>query len=426
MNLVFGEFLDNAAAKEAVSRLGELVLEARRQPPLLRDTVIRACDRLSRSLRDEDCIPLLTGMGLSPEKAKEELGYARFVTSREYLTSRLIREFGGTEDGRFTPCGEDRPVRLEWKPLGVLMHIAAGNVDAAPVYSVLEGLLTGNVNILKLPGGDNGLSVLLLKKLIEIEPAIEKYVFVFDFPSADTETLGRIAAVSDAVTVWGGDEAVSTARKLATPDTKLIEWGHKLSFAYVSGDVGISALEGAAKNICETEQLLCNSCQGVFLDTDDFEEVCRFAERFAAILEKTAESIPSSLPPAVAAQKTLELYTEELEAEPGSKRVYRRGGVSVIAYNDSEVTASYAFRNCWVRPLPKDKLLSELSKYKNLLNTAALLCPKKDRAELEALFEKTGVVRITSGERMSRSYCGAPHDGELPLRRYMKLVSYEY
>lgn len=36
-------------------------------------------------------------------------------------------------------------------PLGVLFHIAAGNAEALPAYSVAEGLLMGNVNLLKLP-----------------------------------------------------------------------------------------------------------------------------------------------------------------------------------------------------------------------------------------------------------------------------------
>ena len=31
-----------------------------------------------------------------------------------------------------------------------------------------------------------------------------------------------------------------------------------------------------------------------------------------------------------------------------------------------------------------------------------------------------GGVRVTSGENMSSLYCGSPHDGEFPLRRYTK------
>lgn len=44
-------------------------------------------------------------------------------------------------------------------PLGTLLHITAGNMEGLPVFSIVEGLLTGNVNILKLPGNDGGLSM---------------------------------------------------------------------------------------------------------------------------------------------------------------------------------------------------------------------------------------------------------------------------
>ncbi|WP_429146430.1 acyl-CoA reductase [Anaerotaenia torta] len=79
-----------------------------------------------------------------------------------------------------------------------------------------------------------------------------------------------------------------------------------------------------------------------------------------------------------------------------------------------------------MRPLPRKKLLSELSKYKNHLQTVALACEEHDKKELETVLAKTGVVRITSGARMSEGYCGTPHDGEFSLRRYRKVMSYEY
>ena len=424
MNLVFGELLNDAEALERIAELPALINVSRRRPPLLREEVVAALDAFSKSLSEAE-LPMLEELGLTREKALYELRYARAVTSREYVTERIRRELG-SEPGRFVPFGESAPVVQKRAPLGVIMHIAAGNVDALPVYSVIEGLLTGNINILKLPSGDGGLSSAILSRLIGIEPKLKYYIYVFDFPSADTASMEKTAAVSDAVVVWGGDEAVRAARRLASPDTKLIEWGHKLSFAYVSGEADDAALRGIAFNICDTEQLFCSSCQGIFVDTDDYGELLAFAERFADILEQTSLAMPSSRALAVSAQKTLELYTEELEAVGGEKRVFRRRGASVIAYRSSELLPSLMFRSCFVRPLPRGSVVDVLCRYKNLLQTVALVCPESDRPALEALFMRTGAVRITSGERMSRSYCGSPHDGEFALTRYMKTVSIEY
>lgn len=427
MNLVSGKILDDKQSKVELERINEIINNTYCGEELSTEKVVAACDSYSQLLNDKEHLPLLLLIGMSHEKAQEELALVKQMLSREYLESRLEIELGNRAVKNFLPVGSTSTVKQEYKPLGVLMHIAAGNVDALPVFSVIEGLLTGNINILKLPGEDDGLSITVLQELIKIEPLIKDYVMVFDYPSQDVDAMIKMAEVSDAIVVWGGDDAVSAVRKMAKPNTRIIEWGHKISFAYVSGDnISDEELEGIAYNICDTNQLYCNSCQGIYLDTENYNDVVEFADRFLVIVDKQAQSLPRKNDPYLDAQKTLELYTEELESSTEYKRVIKTDNCAVVVENDSLLKPSYMFRNCWIKPLPKNKLLSELVKYKNHLQTIALICDNKDRAHIESNLCKTGVVRITNGKNMSRNYCGIPHDGEFALRRYMKIVSYEY
>jgi hypothetical protein len=440
MNLIAGCLMSDAEAHSQLEKLDALILQTHQGDPLPVDRVIAACDALSDQINETDHLGLLVNLGMPVEKARRELALVKEMMRRAWLEQRLQTEFGPSfHDPRsFISRGQDRPVRQAWKPLGTLLHIAAGNVDALPVFSVIEGLLTGNINILKLPGTDAGLSTAILGQLMGIEPAIIPYVFVFDTPSTDLEAMEKMAACADAVVVWGGDAAVSAVRQMARPDTRIIEWGHKISFAYVSAGEPVSGeavageaipdaeLEGIAYNICDTEQLLCSACQGIYLDTDRFDVVVQFAQRFLEILNAVAARMPARPDPYLAAQKTLELYTEDLESLKTQKRVFRAEHASVTAYADPALHPSYMFRNPWVKPLPQKDLLAELLKYKNHLQTAALVCGPEQKPALEALFEKTGVVRLTSGARMSAVYCGQPHDGEFALRRYMKIMSCEY
>ena len=425
MNLISGIEVTREQSLGAIDGLHDLVCRTLAAGELPLQRVITACDELSGRLGEANCLPALLGLGLSRQKALGELAQARTMLSRLYIEARLMREFHempGTVS-EFVPYGQSEHVMQIWKPLGVLLHIAAGNVDALPLLSVIEGLLTGNINLLKLPGMDDGLTVPLLCELIAIEPMIADYVVVFDFPSSDTDSLKKLARVANAVVVWGGDAAVTAVRQTAHPDTRIIEWGHKISFAYVSSDASEESLKGIAYNICDTDQRYCSACQGIYLDTDDTEEVARFAKRFTRILDKMAASMerPLSLP--LQAQKTLELYTEELEAISAQKQIYRTPRCSVIAYPDSRLEPSYMFRNCWVKPLPRAQIIPALLPYKNRLQTAALVCGESERAQLENMLLKTGIVRLTSGRSMSAGYCGLPHDGDYPLPRYMKRVS---
>ena len=428
MNLIDGRLMSDDESRVQLDRLDTLILQTRLGKPLSTERVIAACDILSKILNEEEHLGLLVNLGMPAEKARRELALAKRMMRSAYLEHRLQAEFGEPfSEESFYPYSHDRPVRQEWKPLGILLHIAAGNVDALPVFSVIEGLLTGNINILKLPGSDAGLSITMLSELMKIEPSIIPYVFVFDTPSSDIAAMEKMAACADAIVVWGGDAAVSAVRTLARPDTRIIEWGHKISFAYVSGDeIPDAELEGIAYNICDTQQLLCNSCQGIYLDTDSFETVLQFSQRFLTILSTMAAKMPVKPDPYLDAQISLELYVEDLESLKTEKQMFRSDPCSVIAYPDTILHPAYQFRNLWINLLPQDKILSELLKYKNHLQTVALVCDPHRKPVLESLFAKTGIVRITSGANMSTTYCGQPHDGEFSLRRYMKIVSYEY
>lgn len=172
-----------------------------------------------------------------------------------------------------------------------------------------------------------------------------------------------------------------------------------------------------AWHVCDTDQLLCSSCQWIYVDTDDLDRVFSFAGRFFKYSIRRRLRCPGPRSRHLLAQKTLELHTEQLEACHVPKKVFRTERCGGVAYADSTPTPSYQFRNCWVRPLPRTQRVAQLRPHKNYLLTAGLLCDANERTALEALLLKAGVVRIASGEHMSHSYCGMPHDGEFLLRR---------
>ena len=434
MNLIFGNIVDNVSAKKVIKNLDKYILKAKEAQPLNAATVISACDKLSSKLSKDD-IKLLIDMGVPQYKAEKEFKLLKLMLSKEYLENRLKTELGISDtyeyEEEYKPYGYDVNVRHKFVPLGTLFHISAGNVELLAAFSIIEGLLSGNINIVKLASSDDGLSVMLLKKLIDIEPLLKSFIFVFDIASDDMSSLKQISNLSDALVVWGSDEAIRAARTFAGINTRIIEWGHKISFAYVSYDQNIDdiadkELYSLAYNICDTNQLFCNSCQGILLDSTDFNELKTFAKRFLTILEEVAKSMPYEFDIRISAAKRLELYTEQLESlQNNDKSVFQGENVNVIVYKNQDLNTSYMFRNPWIKALPKEQLLKALLPYKNYLQTVALVCPQSRRHEFEDILSKSGAVRICSGKNMSFSYCGMPHDGEFALRRYMKVMSYE-
>lgn len=417
MILAHGEVINSDVECTYIDKLYNDCVETLNQPnPLTTEKVINACDvlykRAMEGVYDHIAKPLLTMADISYERFTE---MARLF-SREELEYKCRIELGNDYDSLL---GLKSGTKRVLSPLGVLFHIAAGNVDGLPAYSVIEGLLVGNINILKLPASDNGLSVTLLSELIKIEPALKDYIYVFDVPSTETVTLKRFAEIADGVVVWGGDEAVAAAKAMTDTKTKVIAWGHKLSFAYVTSKAKEEDLKDLALHICETNQVLCSSCQGIFIDTDDMAEVDRVGAHFFELLKEINTNVGQA-DIGMRGKNTIRLYNDRLEGH-NDWIIHNEDGVSVIVKPDSQLELSYMFRSLWVKPLPRQELIGALKKHKGHLQTCGLLCGDDEKELLSEIIVKAGIVRITKGH-MSRMYAGEAHDGCYPLREYSRIV----
>ena len=380
-----GRLLPDSQLSQVLEELEEAVNETCACRTLEPETVISALQAVGERLDRGELDPLI--LRYAGPGGRREVAPIRPLLRREALEYKLAVELG-------IPLYsfQERPFgRTQTVPLGTLFHVTAGNVDGLPAFSAVEGLLTGNINLVKLPSGDQGLSLAVFQLLTEQEPRLAPFLYAFQIPSRDTAALRRLADLADGAVVWGGDGAVTALRQLAPPGCKLMEWGHRLSFAYLSRWEGEEdALSALAEHLIQTGGLLCSSCQVIFLDTDALGEGEAFCRSFLPLLERAADRFRAAL------------------GERGE------GG--------RELELSPLHGNVLVKCLPQKALLPVLRRQKGRLQTAGLLCPAQDRPALTQLLVRAGVTRIASPGSMSRTLSGEGHDGEFPLRRYVRTV----
>ena len=416
MILYKGKIYQDSKQSELIDRLEGDVVETLSKPQrLTTEAVIAASEKLyqkaANGYYDGIAVPLLNEFGIS---------YERYQAMAKAFSAEVLRYKCEIELGKdwnsLSPLTSGTTRKIA--PLGVLFHIAAGNVDGLPAYSVAEGLLAGNINVLKLPSGDSGMSVKLLSDLIAEEPSLAEYIYVFDVPSTEFETLKRLAKLADGVVVWGGDMAQRAARDMCDVTTKIIPWGHKLSFAYATKKCTDEQLHELARHVCATEQVLCSSCQGIFYDTDSQEELQDFAKRFFEIFKHENERFGKA-DAAMRGRNSVQLYSDRLENK--YPLILSEDGVSVVVKEDAELELSYTFRNVWVKALPREQIVKSLKKQKGYLQTCGLLCGVHEKQEIAERLIASGVVRVTGGD-LSRTFFGEAHDGAYPLREYTKVV----
>ncbi len=412
-----GKLFPDAELNSVLGDLEAEIVQTLSGPPLEAETVLNALDALGREL-DSGALDALIAQ-YAPPGALEELERVRPQISRASLEARLALELGGLSGLR--PFG-----RAEVRPLGVLLHVAPGNMAGLPAFTAVEGLLTGNLNLVKLPHGDRGLTLAVFQKLTELEPRLAPYLYAFGLSSKHHGAIQALAALADGIVTWGGDGAVSGMRRLAPPGCKLIEWGHRLSFAYLSGWEDLD-LSGLAEHVVRTGGLLCSSCQVIFLNTELLSVAERFCKQFLPVLEKAAAEQYKL--PGQAAQGALyarEAALEQIVDRSGSGDLVFSGRCcSLTLRRDRELELSHLHGNVLVKRLPREDILPVLRRQRGRLQTAGLLCPGPEREKLAGLLARGGVTRITGPAGMSSALPCEAHDGEHPLRRYVRVVDME-
>ena len=430
MILYAGKTYDSSEQNRLLDELKDRIPETLAKEPLAPDVVIDAIDKLRQDTLAGKFDELLINL---PQDAVESYKtQAAVLLSKDMLRLKLKTELQDTSDYETDGAEGFSRIKVKTMPLGVILHIAAGNMDFLPAYSLAEGLLTGNINILKLPSADDGLSLKLIMQLIEYEPELTDYIYVFDTPSSDVYGMQKMAALSNGISVWGSDIAIDAVRKMAPTGVKLIEWGQKLGFCYIShlekqsnADEELAAL---AEHIANTKQLLCSSCQVIYINSESEEEKKLFAQRFAPLLEEAVGKNKTD-EIGVRARDTLVSYTARLKGMLGeeevSSDVIKKRGCSVIISDNSKLELSPMMCNVLVKNLPEDKLTKVLIESKNYLQTAGLICPDEERGRLTDALLRSGLIRVTKGGNMSAYFPGESHDGDYALRRYIRHVNIE-
>ena len=446
MNLFRGERCSRESFISQVSELSDIISQDLALQVLDTEIVIDAVDRLANSVTKEDALSLLKMMGIGTQGLEAVLAHTLEDMKREALTFKLKTELSAPLGEWITLIDPNGVTRKScYLPLGVLMHIGAGNTIGLSAFSVIEGLLTGNINILKLPEGESGISYFLLEKLIQIEPRLKPYIYVTDLPSSDEEGLQDLAEIADVVVVWGSDATIKALRTSLPANKPMIEWGHKISFAYFSECGTTDAdLKLLAEEVCITNQLYCSSPQCVFYEIPDQagvdilgadiegktylyekEYLYHFAGRLASILSDFSKRYPQT-----------ELSFEgQAEITFLHQTLYMEGSLSgsfpfvdvdhsygVIIASDNALRTSPLYRNLWVVPIKRSDLIRVLRPHIGHLQTVGLSVPESIKNDLQMRLYRAGVTKITKCGEMYLNKLGEAHDGKMTLIHYVKKV----
>ncbi|MBI5209842.1 MAG: hypothetical protein HY927_07720 [Elusimicrobia bacterium] len=324
------------------------------------------------------------------------------------------------------------PQRLIWEPLGVVLHVLAGNVFVGAAGALVEGLVTRNVSILKMPSADTFFLPALLRSLAELDQdgVVAGSVAAVEYGSGQQDVIDRFKSSVDAVAVWGGEGSVRAYRDGLPARTRLLVFGPKISLAVVTKEgLEETDLASTARRLAAEasiwDQNACTAPQVCYVEGE------RAARALVEALPQAFEAAARRLPPgaigrdnAVEIQKLRAIASvAQGRGEGVLKRSPRGLDWTVILDRDLTLEPSPLHRTLRVAPFRDvSEVLGQIESLRGYIQTVGLVASAGEQRGLAESLARAGALRVLELGAMASGEIDDPHDGQYDLPQYMNLV----
>ena len=353
------------------------------------------------------------------------------VFDRNSMRFQIDNELGGADvlDGWrevLAPSGRRHRVRA-FPPR--LVHIVAGNAPGVSALSIVRGALVKGVNLLKVPSNDLFTATAILRAIAAVAPGhpVTRSFSAVYWRGGDSEIEGQIFRPQyfDKLVAWGGESALKSAKQYVGPGFELVAFDPKTSISllgreiFASDDALKEAAERASIDVTLMNQQACASSRFQFVE-GTVEQIDRYCAALQARLGierdmcSTLQPLPSNL-------------REEIEGLRGMEPYYRvwgdNRGAGIVIRSEEPVEFHPDGRVVNVIPVASLEQAGEF--HANVATQTVGVWPSARKQALRNILATAGVQRVVDLGMAGRVETGLPHDGFLPLQRFVRWVNDE-
>jgi phenylacetate-coenzyme A ligase PaaK-like adenylate-forming protein len=355
----------------------------------------------------------------SQEMDKATLDIIPSLFNKDNLKKRVFVEFKNLDTLDSYTHLEHYDGEIKYNPLGVLLHVTAGNVFLGCIDSLLMGILTKNVSLVKLSSSNIYLPYLFIKSLEEIdhEKLLCNNICLLNWKGGDKEIESKLKSGVDGIITWGGEEMATSYQKDLPLGVKLIQHGPKISFHVLSATAVATAnssfYDSIVVDIIMWDQSACANSQNIFIE--DGVDVDLFNNNLnCAFLRNNIERGKLSSDEATEILKDFQLATYE-EFLSGHK-VFKNNDYMISFEKGCSLSPTALNRTIKVKSFESiEKLSSILGEFRMYLQTCGLSSSSSEQKQYIELLSLAGVTRFTAIGEMLSGNIGSPHDGAFSL-----------
>jgi len=400
------------------------------------DDILNVLHQLGQSWKkgtpfyEEALVKLPSEISFSKAMIEETLKIIPELLDKNNLIKRLNAEFGHYKIlDDFLPA-KGFEGKLAAFPLGTLLHVSAGNVFLGCIDSLLMGLLTKNISILKLSSQNQIFPEIFSRSFAQVDPheILSDKFYILHWKGGDSEFERPLKNKVNAILAWGGEEMLASYSKELGRGVKLLDFGPKISLQVLSkkyfeqNDLNTLA-KSIAKDVCLWDQQACASSQNLF-----FEE--------GIDVDKLMDALALSFNefPLQRGQLYSDEFVEILKED-------FRGQYSFVMENGKVKKGDNYLLHYETKPFLRSSPLNRsliLKKYSNLDNLLSQLEPfsfylqscgygllQSEKKDYLSLLSRIGMKRFAPLGFVMEGMIGAPHDGRHVLRDLVSIVADE-
>lgn len=352
--------------------------------------------------------------------------------TRATMEFQIENELGGKDviDGwrsiGAAPSGRHHRVRA-FPPR--LIHIIAGNAPGVAAQSIIRGALIKGVNLIKIPSNDLFTAPMILEAIARVAPGhpIARSFSAVYWRGGDERVEGTLFRPQffDKLVAWGGGSTILNAQKYVGPGFELVAFDPKTSISLIGREVFATqdslerVAESAAADSTLVEQQACASSRFQFVEgsIEEVDRYCELLQQRMGVTRPMASSAGRPLPSEL---------REEIDGLRGLDDLYRVwgdfSGSGVVIRSDEPVDFHPDFRTVNVIPVSN---LEEGVAHANVATQTVGVYPPDRKEQLRDALAVMGVQRIVNIGSAGSVESGLPHDGFMPLARFVRWVNDE-
>ncbi len=317
-----------------------------------------------------------------------------------------------------------------------IFHIAAGRIPNPTFLSIMLGILTRSAQFIKCPSGAAFLPRLFAHSLYDTDHKLGACLEVAEWRGGNTALENVLFQESDCVTATGSDETLAELRRRVPARSRLLTYGHKVSFGYVTaaaaaGNGARKVAAAAAADVVAWDQLGCLSPHVLYVESGAGSGGEYFAELLAKELERRERTEPrGTLPTETAAviANRRAFYEVRAAHSPDTRHWCSENSTAwtVVYEAEPRFQLSCLHRFIYVKPV-RDlaDALQNADAVRGSVSTVGLAATEEEATPLVAQLGRWGVTRVCPLGKMQQPPLAWRHDGRPALADLVTWTDWE-